>query len=569
MEGACLKILSAIVENFGSYEKLEFDFTNKGLTLISGPTGAGKSTLCDVVPWVLFGVTAKNGAVDEIRSWNATEPTAGRINVEVNGSTYWVHRVRGLQRNDLYFIKDLCWECPQRGKDLADTQALINEELGLSSETYLAAAYFHEFSQTASFFTTTAKVRRQITEQLVDLSLPKKLTEALSEYRKELKTEYGELTKNLLIVKERVDSTSRLLDSTNKQADDWDYAVAEKKKVLQVKSANFEDEKLRAIDALNRAYIKETVTLQSDILDLEREIKADSYYTTTRAALEHQIEILGDTRCGACGALKNTDQRMIYTKQVYVLDAEKAGNDLKRINLKRWTAQLEKVLISLGPKIAVEEGRTNTYEEQVAALEREENPHYASLIRLDEDLKGYSVGYESLTAKIDDITTDLEDLDILSQVSDDLRGACIARAVSFLEAHTDELLSSHFEDEIRVEFNVADSDKLDVIIYKDGNTCTYSQLSKGQRQLLKLTFGVAVMKSVANNSGVTPSCIMLDEPTDGCDESLKLKSFGLLEKLATEYETVLIVDHNEALKSMFTNRYEVSLINGKSQVESA
>jgi len=59
-----VKILSCVLENFASYERLEFDFSPQGLTLIEGPTGSGKSTLCDAIPWILFGRTAKDGALD-------------------------------------------------------------------------------------------------------------------------------------------------------------------------------------------------------------------------------------------------------------------------------------------------------------------------------------------------------------------------------------------------------------------------------------------------------------------------------------------------------------------------
>lgn len=48
-----------IYKNFASFRELEFDFSNKGLTLIAGPTGSGKSTLLDAPSWCLFGVTSK------------------------------------------------------------------------------------------------------------------------------------------------------------------------------------------------------------------------------------------------------------------------------------------------------------------------------------------------------------------------------------------------------------------------------------------------------------------------------------------------------------------------------
>src|SRR5271166_6085820 len=154
-----MKILSCYVSDFASYEELHFNFQKQGLTLIQGPTGSGKSTLCDIIPWTLFGRTAKDGAVDEILKWNSTEPAYGNLTLEVRGEKIAVTRARGknAKDNDLILWVD---DKLIRGKDLNDTQKLINTKLGMDLQLYLASAYFHEFSQTAGFFTATAKNRR-------------------------------------------------------------------------------------------------------------------------------------------------------------------------------------------------------------------------------------------------------------------------------------------------------------------------------------------------------------------------------------------------------------------------
>ena len=166
-----VNIISATIQNFGSYKKLEFSFDKQGLCLIQGLTGSGKSTLMDIVPWVLFGVTAKDGSVDEVKSWDSNGDTEGRLIIDLNGVPIIIQRIRG-KTNDLHYSQQ---DVPgiTRGKDLKDTQKQINQLLGITPETYLAGAYFHEFSKAASFFITSAKSRREICEQIVDLSFTK------------------------------------------------------------------------------------------------------------------------------------------------------------------------------------------------------------------------------------------------------------------------------------------------------------------------------------------------------------------------------------------------------------
>ena len=172
-----MKVWSCQLENFASYKELDFQFDETGLILISGPTGSGKSTLCDALPWILFSKTAKGGTVDEIINWTSEEPTKGTVFVTVPEGDFIITRIRGKKAkdNDLYFADRNFPGNVTRGKDLNDTQLLINNLLGLTAELYLSGSYFHEFSQTAQFFTTTPKNRRTICEQIVDLSLAKKL----------------------------------------------------------------------------------------------------------------------------------------------------------------------------------------------------------------------------------------------------------------------------------------------------------------------------------------------------------------------------------------------------------
>ena len=133
-----MRVIRAIAHNFGSYSVLDFDFTKKGLALISGPTGSGKSTLADIIPWALFGVTAKGGLADEVCSWNSDMPTSVALYLE----DLTIVRIRGgkTKSNDLYFYESSHENDVHgnftRGKDLKDTQRLINQRLGITPETY-------------------------------------------------------------------------------------------------------------------------------------------------------------------------------------------------------------------------------------------------------------------------------------------------------------------------------------------------------------------------------------------------------------------------------------------------
>lgn len=442
--------------------------------MVKGPTGSGKSTLCDIIPWIMFGRTSKGGTVDEVLSWPGNEVTYGCLELD-NGIN--IYRIRGptAKDNDLYYSA-----APMtifRGKDLNDTQKLINNLLGFDYELYLSGAYFHEFSTTAQFFITATKIRRQIIEQIVDLSLAKKLQIAVSDKNKHLDKELNNISNEVNKLQYNADQLNRLQIVENNKAKKWELDNKAKKSNLEASYDNFEKNRKKIISK----------------------------------------------KCNSCGT------------------------------------------VLLQPKEVIDDS-SNPYLNSIAELENTSNPHSGTVKDFTKEINENKHLSSSLKVKEDSLKIEHCDLELLSDVIQNFRGALVKNTVVDLETSTNKILTDHFDSEIRVEFNIETADKLDVTIWKDGNQCSYSQLSKGQRQLLKLSFGVSVMKCVQNHHGLKFNSIFLDEALDGLDEILKVKSYGLLQKLEQEYESVFVVEHSTELKSMFARQFEVSLEDGHSVI---
>lgn len=499
-----MRILSAKATNFASYKQLELDFTNRGLTLIQGATGSGKSTICDLVPWILFGRTAKDGVAAEVLRWPGNDITEGIVYLQ----TVTVARKRGPKSKD----NDLCfWPTDgvvTRGKDLLDTQKLLESFLGFTSELYLAGAYFHEFSQTAAFFTTTAKNRRTICEQIVDLSLPKILSEKITEKRKDKQKQLDIIRGDSDRLSSVIDNLSKLMITRKIRANEWAHEQARKKTELKNKYVSFEQEKTEAVRT----------------------------YRVAEAAYLKQAE--EDPRCSECGAIKQKDH--------------------KHIRHNPFSSKIDAVL-----------SKENTYLQQLYTLDKETNVHLEMYQELVESKREKTVELGMALSKESVASAVMADLHIIQDATSALRTTVIMDAIRNINHNTNRLLSTYFDAEISVEFAAEDADKLEVTITKDGNECSYTQLSKGQRQLLKLCFGVSIMKQASNNSGISFTQLFFDEALDGLDESLKIKAYKLLERLSTEYESIFVVEHSAELKSVFPSTIKVQLVSGESQIEEA
>ena len=479
-----MRLKAVIVENFGSYECVEFPVGEQGLCLIQGATGSGKSTLCDIIPWILFGRTAKGGAVDEVLSWPGKKVTQGTAIFD-DGTNIARKRGPKAKDNDLYYYMfdeesavagDLI-----RGKDLSDTQRLINELLDMEYELYMAGSYYHEFSQTAQFFTTSAKNRRALCEQLTDLSLATKLQPKLIEKYK------------------FYDSMRRQLESDQRSAESKIEVLQKMQQLEHTKSDNWNLEHARKMD-----YLLKKVE--------EFELKA--------------TQTPSDNKCRSCGQ-------------------------------------------SLPHNHTPQKRQDNPYIEQLASLETEVNPHTGGVKDYTDEIRNWKIELLSISEQLQNLELEVGNIETLQDCVAAYRAQSIVDSTYILQNSTNKILSEYFDAEIKVSFSVEDADKLDITIHKDGNVCSYTQLSKGQRCLLKLAFSVSVMKAIKDYHSVDLNCAFFDEALDGLSEELKVKAYRLFETLIQDYGSVFVVEHSTELKAMFPNSYKVELINGESFIEKA
>jgi len=548
------------VENFCSYKVLEFTFTDAGLCLIEGSTGSGKSTLCDIPPWVLFGKTAKNGNVDEVISWGKNY-TKGEAQVNINGEDVVITRIRGKE-NDLSLSVN--GEII-RGKDISDTQRLINTKLGLSLDTYILGSYYHELSPVSQLFTATAKQRRQIMEQLTDLSLAKTLNDNITKYKKEVNKDLEILSKELSILKNDLTHHKQAHKDTITREAQWITRKEVTISDLKRRMDTFHEEQENNINDAISIYTRTVAQLQSDKLNLQKRILSDETIKSKTDELALRKTLLKDTVCPQCGSPKDTDKRLLLLR-----DENKFSNDLTLSKsavdeISRIDSRLSKLDKDLEIQINKEKTRDNPYLLQLKSKENEESPY---------DLPGISKKINEVSKQISEKTKEytssseyLHDLELLLHASQELRGTLVSNVIVDLEHKVNTYLADNFDSEFKVKLEVEDADSVEAKIYREDNICSYTQLSKGQRQILKLCVGISVMDIINDNNATTLSTIFLDECLDGMSEDFKLKVYNLLLTLEQRYKSIFVVEHSSEFKSYFDKQFKVKLVDNKSVVE--
>lgn len=565
--------------NFGSYSHVDLDLSSTGLGLIYGKTGAGKSTIPDIPCWTLFGVTAKDGAADDVRSWqNPDVATKAVLDVQLQDESIVVTRVRGKAgQNDLYWTEKGSDKL-NRGKDLAETQKYLSARLGCDSSLYLSASYFCDFSPSGHFFVAKSKDRRELFEKVACLDFPVNLANRLSEARKASKREQDKTEIDLATISGKLEQLQSSQKDLSVRYESWD-TTKEKREASAKSTVHKARESLRvAQDNKEIPFILEELNhLESQKGALK---KLQALYSQDKESLgvlcAEQSRLLGvnSELCPTCLSPQdsNTNRQDRLKELTRLIKIASYDLGLRETSLERLYEELKKEARLRLDLRKLESSRDEASrslsqaERDYAALDCE-NPFVEALTRLEVELSANNKAKGLLEAQSASIGRRVASLTLLYDMSFDLRGELLKKAVKDIEVSTNDYLDQYFDAEIRVCFDIQDSDSLAVTLYKSGFVCNFKQLSKGQRQLLRLCFSVSVMKASANSAGIHFDNLFFDEALDGLDDELKVKAFTLFSKLETEHASILLIDHAPSFQNMFSTRYQVTMDSDLSNVE--
>lgn len=564
-----MKILKANVKNFGSYRNLQFCFDNIGLSLVYGATGSGKSTLQDIVPWVLYGVTSKNGAVNEIRHWHSNgEPTVGSLELDIKGRIVTVVRIRGSsQENDLYWFYDHDPYRNNRGKDLLDTQKNLVELLGIGSAAYLMSTTYTEFSESGNFFLSKSKDRREVFEMIADLHLPRKITECAAKEKKKVKSNIESMTLELNRILTKLGSFYLLEQENTAELNAWNEAKKLSIDVLTKKEKHFASDMKKYIKNLEDDSYKFEADLATKIHnlidkldDLDQKIKPKSFYKDE----ENRLKSLFTKECPTCGHRKESSDALDALKEDKALNLRYTE---RFADCSRQLEELQKVKNPNTGYLELAKKSENHYSEQIRERQEEINPFVSILKSTEMDISSYNCSKTNSEGQLFVMKQRLGALEQLSDISLELAGYLVKNVINTIQNDTNASLQKYFDSEFKVEFTLAGSDDLDVNISKNGNPCVYKQLSKGQRSLLRLCFVTSVMKAASNKFGVSSNLLTFDEALDGMDVDLKIKAFSLFQDLNKHHESIMVSEHTPEFQNLFSEKYKVTLKGDQSVIE--
>lgn len=202
-----MRPLVLTMQAFGPYaglETVDFSTVGRGLFLISGPTGAGKTTIFDAIKFALFGVTSdERRSAREMRSAHATAetPTFVELDFEHAGSEYRIRRSPAQSRPKLRgsgmrevppeaSLEDLTKGVSLASRD-SDVTERVCELLGVDADQFARIVMIAQ-NDFASVLNAKTKEREQLFRKVFGTDVYERLQEDLEAQRKQVESEISE-----------------------------------------------------------------------------------------------------------------------------------------------------------------------------------------------------------------------------------------------------------------------------------------------------------------------------------------------------------------------------------------
>lgn len=544
-----------IIEGFCSIPYLELNLGSKGITVIRGATGEGKTTILSALVWGAYGKNLKGKS--DVNTWEKYRPknyngTKVEIYFGKDGKTHKITRclkykgeVNGAKGKDRLIYEIDAVEVSEKNK--GEIQALINADLGMSYSLFMNSILFGQGMK--RLIQESSSDKKDLFEEIFELEYISKARDIANGYYTEALREYNEISQKYSSSKEKKQSIQRMLDDLKKQANHVKNDLSSRVKVLEKKlsllaKAKKENELKETVTYKNRIEqrIQEARDNQKELLN-----KINDAKKKTRVSLEEFIGVI--IKLLKRGDIKNSLKRLMEVK--------KAFGDIERLQDK--CSKLADKISNYRDKL--EELRDQEYEAN--KVQRDIDLTHVEIKKLLSEkragvnlglIKKYKTQLSTLSDKLQSIESEMEEkrakVDNYKWVMDDPLGNRGIKAFLF-ESSLDilnETLESYSEvlgfsilfyvdiQGVKKDFNTQ--------IIMDGIEVSYEELSGGQKTLVNIAMAFAMNEVMTKAKGI--NIAFLDEVFENLSSEYVDLVIGLIRKIYKD-KTLYLISHQESL----------------------
>lgn len=583
-----LELLELELVNFRSWKHLLLtDLNNRGLCLIKGANGSGKSSIRQSIEYLLSDKTSDNIPLDELPR-NKIKSCMMKCNIQKGDSIIEIVKYRNHKEKGNHIALSIDGDPSLTQTDRRDTQRNIETTLGITYNTLFASTIFSQNS--VSFPDAKETERKNILYEIKDLS-------KYEQYAQIAKIEENKIKEDIVNIRGQIESIDYKIDFLNNEIKKYEESYH-----------NFESDCDKKIDELleDIYFIEDNISsTNKEIGNLEvNEFNEKVYtelqemisqteniihdFTVERSEATTQLNRIKDNKCPLLGEsceflsdeilrvkdeiepkIKRLDLELDRSKSTLNSFKEKENELLK---LKEKKEVTDKKKFELERRLSILLQDKEHLEDRIKGIRETKNPYNSSLEEAENELDNNKSLKQNLVNRLNKYVESLPYYSFWTKGfgKQGIPNMKIEGFLDVLENETNRYLSQisdqmfvQIESQSQLKSNKESREKISYkVLHPDKSITDYKSYSGGQKQRIKIADLFAFSKLVGKFS-----FILLDEVLE---LSLDNKGVDLvldaLRECSSDFDSIFVVSHNSTVQNRFDNILSVGIDNGASYI---
>jgi DNA repair exonuclease SbcCD ATPase subunit len=594
-------------KNFQSWKNLEFT-VQKGNTLITGfnyddntAEGVGKSAILNAICWGIFGTIPKDSNIDDVITQGEKSCS---VNVYLKNG---ISIVRTRKPNDLYFFSSDSPETIIRGKDIKDTQKLIENRIKFTYETFLQSVYFAQNSL-VKFLLSNEEGKVKILSQIADLHVFDIARKKANQLLKEAFLKLSEKKSKLNAVVQSIQTSVDQIESLKRMKTKFESEKIKILENLQIKSDQLEVsiKQLGIIPELGQEYyikitdLKDTleefkekiIFYRSELSKQAEKIMRKKILETELKALNTEIEGLktdkNSQHCNSCGSELKDKEKQKYIATI-ASEIDKRNKEIKDMNFVsnaeiqenyemyftrhkelekdiKYIEKLELEIVHKKEKKSILTNQLNYIKQEIEDNKNKQFPDIEKRIELlQNSLNEKKKEQKELESDLESNLKDHSMYETIKEGFTEVKSLSFQEILSELNSRSNYYLSELFDNDIKIKFSNIDTDgevsKIETFLEINSEDRKLGLFSGGQTRRIMLAVDLAISDIIHSRKGIKDKLLILDEYFKDLSEQSISKIVTLLSNLETD---VIMIEHNSLLRGLATNVVDVGYTNSES-----
>lgn len=602
------------IQNFLSISNADMKLDDRGLILIEGinktngafqSNGSGKSSLLDAIVYALYDTTSKGIRADDVVNNVVGKDTMVTLEGEQDGNTYRIDRYRKHTKHK-NLVKLYVNDKEVTEKSTRDTNKAIERIIGIDYNTFINSIMFSQGSGAGRFAIATDREKKEILENLVNLSVYATAQDIAKSRVKSKQEEIDQSLRDAEKLQWDLDNVANMekQDEENyEQTKEMITQEMENVKVGTQQLADYVQAEFSKIDTLkdeleNLKASRDNQT-QFDMTDMTNSIN-EEYRVLQQKSNEKSNEeknkdrfvadykkLQSDTHCPICGTELDHEHRdkemenikssvrdsmvkiQALQEELGTLDQSYEANLAEYNGVQEQHREIAGKGQEMNQEIQRQEKIITDYDNEVQRMKNANESSQDTLTKLNKVPKPVSRDKERKDIEKSVIAQKRAVLD-LEKEKTIIENAVKVYSNTGVKSHVLDLITPYLNErantylnkltgsDIEIEFSTQTqnksgemTDKFDIQVRNSTGGATYLANSEGEKKRIDLAISLAIQDLVLSRANMTTNFVVYDEVFDALDAVGSENVIALLRERLETVGSIFVITHSESLKPLF------------------